>query len=367
MAAHPADDRWMALALSLGRRGLGRTWPNPAVGCVIVKDDRLLGRGWTQPGGRPHAETKALEQAGAGAKGATAYVTLEPCAHHGQTPPCASALIAAGISRVVTALSDPDSRVAGKGHADLRAAGITVEIGCGADQAKQDNAGFLKRVTQTRPMVSLKLATSFDGRIATSSGESQWITGPAARRLVHLERACHDAVMVGAGTAQADDPSLNARDLGVSHQPLRVICDTNLSTSPNGKLGQTAKDIPVWMCHGNHAPKSAKQAWADTGAKLLPSKTDSNGRLDIADVMKTLAEYGLTRVFCEGGGQLAASLLTADLVDQLIGFTAGLALGADGLPAIAALPNRPLQNHPRFTLTDSQIIGGDILHIWNRH
>ncbi len=366
MAFSPADQRWMALALSLGRRGMGRTWPNPAVGCVIVKDGRVVGRGWTGPGGRPHAETVALAQAGAAAKGATAYVTLEPCAHSGQTPPCASALIEAGIGRIVTALEDPDPRVGGKGHAMLAAAGVAVATDCLADQAAQDHAGFLLKTTKGRPFVTLKLAASFDGRIATADGESQWITGPEARRHVHYLRATHDAVMVGAGTARADDPSLTVRGLGVARQPVRVVCDSHLSADPTGQLGQTALDVPVWMCHGAAADSAAITAWQATGAALIPCKTDAHGRLSLPDLLAGLAEHGLTRIFCEGGSTLAASLLTAGLVDQLIGYTAGLALGAGGVPSIAALPGPRLADFPRFQLSDCRALGPDVLHIWQR-
>jgi len=366
MPDHPADDRWMSLALALGRRGLGRTWPNPAVGCVIVKDRRVVGRGWTQPGGRPHGEAQALAQAGAFARGATAYVTLEPCAHHGQTPPCAVALIEAGIARVVSALEDPDARVAGGGHAMLRAAGIAVTVGVGAPEAVFDHAGFLLNRRQNRPFVTLKLAASFDGRIATGQGESQWITGPEARHFGHYLRATHDAVMIGAGTARADDPLLTVRGFGDIRQPVRLICDTSLSTDPEGKLGHDASLVPVWLCHGALAPATNRAAWAKAGATLVQCKTGASGWLDIADVMSQLASQGLTRIFCEGGGQLAASLLAAGLVDQLISFSAGLALGASGTPAVAALADQPLADYPRFTLQRTRQIGADCLQIWRK-
>src|SRR5580700_4659831 len=229
MADARLDLGHMRTALGLARRGLGNTWPNPAVGCVIVKDGRVVGRGWTQKGGRPHAETEALARAGKGAKGATAYVSLEPCSHHGKTPPCAEALIAAGVSRVVAAVEDPDPRVSGRGIARLRAAGIAVEAGLCAAEAAELNAGFFCRVAQGRPLVTLKLAASLDGRIATPTGKSRWITGPAARERAHLLRAAHDAVLIGTGTALADDPQLTCRLPGLeARSPVRIVIDRTL-------------------------------------------------------------------------------------------------------------------------------------------
>jgi len=362
----PGDDRWMGLALALGRRGMGRVWPNPAVGCVIVKDGRLHGRGWTAPGGRPHAETQALAQAGAAARGATAYVSLEPCAHHGQTPPCADALAAAGVARVVTALEDPDPRVAGGGHGRLRAAGIAVETGLRCDEARRDHRGFLLRVRAGRPMVTLKLAATLDGRIATADGESRWITGPAARREVHAQRARHDAVMVGSATARADDPALTVRGLGMGHQPVRVICDTRLSVSTESRLGRTAREVPVWLCHGADAPEAARQAWTRAGARLLPCETGADGHLDIADALGQLGAAGLTRVFCEGGGTLAAALLSAGCADALVTFSAGLAIGAEGRPALGAMGLDRLAAAPRFTLRETRAIGDDAMQLWDR-
>ena len=359
------DARFMRLALSLGRRGMGNTWPNPAVGCVIVRDGRIVGRGWTQPGGRPHAEVVALAQAGAAARGAVAYVTLEPCAHHGQTPPCAQALIDAGVARVVAALDDTDPRVAGRGFAMLRAAGIEVVTGVEAEAAAADHAGFLLRQSEGRPLVTLKLASSFDGRIATATGESQWITGPAARRLVHAMRARHDAVMVGAGTARADDPSLTVRDMGVARQPVRVVISRHLDLPGDGVLARTARDVPVWLCHGPDVSAERAEAWTARGARLI--ECDLAGRsLDPASVLRGLGAAGLTRVFCEGGGALAASLLQAGLVDRLIGMTAGMALGAEGRPAIGALGLDRLAEAQRFRLEEARAVGPDLVHTWGR-
>ncbi|WP_268249763.1 bifunctional diaminohydroxyphosphoribosylaminopyrimidine deaminase/5-amino-6-(5-phosphoribosylamino)uracil reductase RibD [Seohaeicola zhoushanensis] len=360
-----ADERFMALALSLGRRGQGNCWPNPAVGCVIVKDGRIVGRGWTQPGGRPHAETMALAQAGAAARGATAYVTLEPCAHHGQTPPCAEALIEAGVARVVAPLADSDPRVSGQGFAMLEAAGIEVDTGVLAAEAAADHEGFFLKTEQGRPLVTLKLASSFDGRIATATKESQWITGPEARWLVHGQRARHDAVMVGGGTARSDDPSLTVRGLGVEHQPVRVVVSRRLDLPLIGQLARTAKAVPLWLCHGADADSDRMKAWRETGATLLSCRVEA-GQVDPKDVLAQLGKAGLTRVFCEGGGALAASLLAEDLVDELVGFTAGVAIGAEGLPAIGALGLERLADAPRFELVEARSVGGDVMHRWRR-
>ncbi|WP_170422076.1 bifunctional diaminohydroxyphosphoribosylaminopyrimidine deaminase/5-amino-6-(5-phosphoribosylamino)uracil reductase RibD [Ruegeria arenilitoris] len=359
------DKRYMALALSLGRRGQGTCWPNPAVGCVIVRDGRIVGRGWTQPGGRPHAEPVALAQAGDAARGSTAYVSLEPCSHHGKTPPCAEALIAAGVSRVVCAIEDSDPRVAGQGFAMLREAGIEVTTGVLAEEAERDLAGFFLKTEQSRPFVTLKLASSFDGRIATATGHSKWITGPKARRAVHAMRARHDAVMVGAGTARADDPSLTVRDIGVEAQPVRIVVSRHMDIPLMGQLARTAKDIPVWLCHGPGPDAERARAWEGLGAKLVPCALDEH-QIDAADLLHQLGQAGLTRVFCEGGAALAASLLAADLVDELVGFTAGLAIGAEGLSAIGTLGLDKLDAAPRFELIETQVIGPDVMHRWAR-
>ena len=359
----------MALALALGRRGWGRVWPNPAVGCVIVGDGRVLGRGWTAPGGRPHAEPQALAQAGEGARGATAYVSLEPCAHHGKTPPCAGALIAAGVSRVVTAIVDPDPRVAGQGHAMLEAAGIAVTTGVLEEAARSDHRGFLMRVAEGRPTITLKLATSFDGRIATATGESRWITGPEARRVSHAMRLAHDAVLIGGGTARADDPTLTVRGLGAAGQPVRVVVSRHLNLPRDSRLLATIGEAPLWLVHGDghgDVPPDVCTALERAGARLLPAPVAPGGQIDPAGLMETLGAAGLTRVFCEGGGALAASLLGAGLVDELVGFTAGLALGAEGRPALGALGLDRLAEAPRFRLVGTEAAGADVLHRWER-
>ncbi|WP_277620924.1 bifunctional diaminohydroxyphosphoribosylaminopyrimidine deaminase/5-amino-6-(5-phosphoribosylamino)uracil reductase RibD [Pseudophaeobacter leonis] len=359
------DTRYMALALSLGRGGEGNCWPNPAVGCVVVREGRIVGRGWTKPGGRPHAETEALAQAGALAQGATAYVTLEPCSHQGNTAPCAQALIDAGVSRAVAAIGDSDPRVSGQGFEMLRRAGISVKTGVLAEEAARDHAGFFFKTEQGRPLVTLKMASSFDGRIATGTGQSKWITGPEARRAVHAMRARHDAVMVGGGTARADDPSLTVRDLGVAHQPVRVVISRHLDLPLISQLARSARDVPLWLCHGQGADMERKQAWEGLGARLLPCA--SRGiQLDAHDILQQLGKAGLTRVFCEGGSALAASLLAFDLVDELIGFTAGLGIGAEGLPSIGALGLGSLEAANRFDLIEVGPIAADVMHRWQR-
>jgi len=363
MGALSRDRRHMGHALALGRRGLGNTWPNPAVGCVIVSGDRIVGRGWTKPGGRPHAEVVALAQAGAAAAGATAYVTLEPCAHHGVTAPCADALIAAQVARVVVALGDPDPRVNGRGLARLRAAGIEVTEGVGLAEAQADQAGFLSRVTRGRPWVTLKLASSFDGRIATASGESRWITGPEARRLVHGLRMRHDAVMVGAGTLRADDPSLTVRGMGAPRQPVRVVLSRHLDLARDSRLAATARQVPVWLLHGDRADPARVAAWQALGAKCLAVPV-RHAEIDPGAALEALGNHGLTRVFCEGGGRLAAALISEGLVDELIGFTAGLALGAEGRPALAAMGIGALAEARRFSLVETRAVGGDAMHRW---
>ena len=360
-----SDARFMSLALSMGRRGLGRTWPNPSVGCVIVSDNHIIGRGTTADGGVPHAEVIALAQAGPKARGATAYVTLEPCAHTGKCPPCTEALIKSGIARVVAAIGDDDHRVNGNGFRALKAAGIEVVTGVMADEAFRDHKGFFLRISQNRPLVSLKIATSFDGRIATASGQSKWITDDPARRLVHLMRSRHDAVMVGGGTARLDDPSLNVRSLGIEHQTVRVVVSRHLNLPNDSILARTARQAPLWLCHGAEAKSSQIQKWQDIGAKLIICE-DNHGLLDLNEMMARLASLGLTRVFCEGGASLAASLIKSDLVDELIGFGAGVLIGEEGQSSIGGLGVDDLAMAQRWSLEGVRTVGPDIFHKWSR-
>ncbi|HEU0216689.1 MAG TPA: bifunctional diaminohydroxyphosphoribosylaminopyrimidine deaminase/5-amino-6-(5-phosphoribosylamino)uracil reductase RibD [Stellaceae bacterium] len=357
----------MRAALALARRGLGTTWPNPAVGCVIVKDGRVLGRGWTQRGGRPHAETEALARAGAAARGATAYVSLEPCSHHGKTPPCAEALITAGIARVVSAVEDPDPRVSGRGLARLREAGIAVDTGVCETEAAELNAGFFTRVRHGRPLVTLKLATSLDGRIATASGESRWITGPAARERTHLLRATHDAVLVGTGTALADDPELTCRLPGLEDRsPGRIVLDRQLRLPATMRLFSNTGQAPAWVITHASSDPARRAELAGHGVKMIAAKTDDAGKIDLSALLRQLGDEGLTRLLVEGGGQVAAALLRQGLVDRLVWMRAPLTIGGDGLPAVAVLGLERLAAAPRFTLVSSETAGGDVIDTHRR-
>jgi len=356
----------MKAALTLARRALGQTAPNPAVGCVIVRDGRVVGRGWTQPGGRPHAETEALRRAGRLADGATLYVTLEPCGHHGATPPCADAIVAAGIARVVAAMEDPDPRVKGGGFARLRAAGIAVEIGPGAMAAAEINAGFLSRVATGRPLVTLKLASTLDGKIAMASGESRWITGAPARRRAHLLRARHDAVMIGIGTAIADDPDLTCRLPGIAgRNPLRIVIDPGLRLPLTSRLvvGAPERATSVITRAGGDAARAEGLRAAGVELIELPGAADG---IDLAAVLQALGKRGLTRILVEGGARLAAGLLRRQLVDRLAWFHAPAAIGGDGIDAIAGLGPRRLAEIPRFERLTVEPVGEDVLETLRR-
>ncbi len=369
MTSKPAagDERWMRLALALAARGLGNTWPNPSVGCVLVKDGVVVGRGWTQPGGRPHAETQALEQAGDAARGATAYVTLEPCSHHGRTPPCADALIAAGIDRCVAALEDPDPKVNGQGFEKLREAGIAVDVGCLAVEAGDLLLGFLLHRNQGRPMVSLKLATSLDGRIATHTRDSKWITNPVSRQRAHLLRAQHDAIMVGSNTALQDDPDLTCRLPGLPVRPaIRVVMDGRLRLPLTSKLVASARQNPTWIVTREDVDPIRAEAFADCGVQLLAVAAAEDGLPDIRRALEALAERGITRLLAEGGGHLAASLVRADLVDRLYWFRAPLAIGGDGLPGIAGFGVDTVAEAPRWQRLGSDNLDGDLLETFAR-
>lgn len=360
------DARFMALALALGRRGLGRTWPNPAVGAAIVKDGIIVGRGWTQPGGRPHAEIEALRRAGEAARGATLYVTLEPCSHYGKSPPCADAIIAGGVSRVVSALEDPNPEVAGAGHARLRAAGIAVDIGVGAEEARHDHAGHIRRMRDGRPHVILKLAVSADGKAGAPGRKPLAITGEAARDRVHLLRAQSDAIMVGIGTALADDPMLTCRLPGMEkYSPVRVVLDSALRLPPGSRLARSARDVPVWVVTGGEASRAAENALLREGVTVLRA-AQSDGRLDLAAVLKLMGARGVTRLMVEGGPTLGAALLAADLIDEAVLFQSSKVVGTDGVDALDGLPLTVLTQSPRLKCVMSEPVGADTRLVFER-
>ena len=357
----------MRAALALARRSLGRTWPNPAVGCVIVKDGAIVGRGRTQDGGRPHAEVDALKQAGEAARGATVYVTLEPCSHFGKSPPCADALIDAGVAKVGSAMEDPNPPVNGRGHARLKDAGIAVEVGEGAREAAEINAGFLMRMLTGRPLFHLKLATSLDGRIATASGESKWITGEAARSDGHRLRATHEAILVGANTVEADDPELTCRLPGLErHSPIRIVLDSRARLSPGSKLARTANQTPVWLVCTEDAPMQAREDLRAKGIEVIAVAADAQGRVDVRSAAAEFGNRQLNRVLVEGGGEVAAAFLKAHLVDRVTSYQAGLLMGSDSRSAVAALGFEKLGSAPRFSLVSSRPLGGDVVETWHR-
>jgi diaminohydroxyphosphoribosylaminopyrimidine deaminase/5-amino-6-(5-phosphoribosylamino)uracil reductase len=366
LSADPAADiRFMRDALALGARHLGLTSPNPSVGAVVTRSGPdgpvIVGRGVTQPGGRPHGEPVALAAAGEAARGATLYVTLEPCSHWGRAGPCADAAIDAGIARVVSALEDPDPRVAGGGHAKLRAAGIVVDTGVLAAEAARCHRGHILRVREGRPAVTVKLATTADGYAGIAGGRLL-ITGPAANARVHLMRAHADAVMVGVGTVIADDPLLTVRLPGLAERsPIRIVLDTHLRTPPTARLVASAREHPTWIIASIAAPVEAERALVAQGVEVLRVATPE-GQVDLAAALRLLCTRGLTRIFCESGPRLADALAGAGLVDELITITsprrlddAGAPLGVSAFgPHLAAA-----LSSGTFTSVDSYSIAGD--------
>jgi len=355
------DARYMAAALAFGRRGMGRCAPNPAVGALLVVEGVVVGRGATAPGGRPHAEQLAIAEAGDKAAGATLYVTLEPCAHFGKTPPCAQAIIASGIGRVVSAMEDPDPRVAGKGHAMLRAAGVEVTLGVGAQEARAAHLGHILRVTQGRPMLTLKLARTADGFAAGDVHDPRLaITGEAANARVQILRAMHDAIMIGVGTALIDDPLLTVRLPGAPEvKPLRVVLDSLLRLPPRSRLGATARDFPTLVIATEAAAPERAQALKDLGVGVARARADAAGHVDLGEALKLLAQHGLTRVFSEGGPRVASALIRQGLADEVILFTALKPLGRQGLPALDAAALAALDDPARYAQAEIAQYGAD--------
>lgn len=362
------DARFMQLALALGRRGQGRTWPNPAVGAVVVKDGVIVGRGWTQPGGRPHAEPEALTRAGDAARGATLYVTLEPCSHFGKSPPCVDAVIASGIARVVSAIEDPNPEVAGQGHAKLRAAGISVDVGLGAAEAAHDHAGHFRRIRDKRPHVILKLAVSDDDKIGAAGHKPVAITCEAARTRVHLLRAQCDAILVGIGTVLADDPVLTCRLPGMeSRSPVRVVLDRSLRMPGTSRLVHSAREVPLWVLTSDLSEAAAAMKLGAAGAQVIrvAATTKSSG-LGLPAVLHALSDKGISRLMVEGGARVASSFVSAGLVDEVWLLRGPEAVGADGIPALDALPLSAVTGSPALKLRASEKLDKDTLTIYER-
>ena len=367
-AASPADDeRFMRLALTLGRRGLGNAWPNPAVGAVIVKDGVILGRGWTQAGGRPHAEVEALRRARKLApdavSGATLYVTLEPCSHQGKTPPCADAIVKAGIARVVSALEDPNPEVAGKGHEKLRAKGIAVETGLFADEARRDHAGHIARITQGRPHVLLKLAISADGKAGLPARKPVALSGEEARNRVFQLRAQSDAILVGIGTVLSDNPHLTSRLPGLMERsPVRVVLDANLRVPLSLAVVSTVRETPTWVMTSRKPSAIAEEILQQKGCKVF-RVGDSAGKLDLGEVLKLLAGEGITRLMVEGGPTVAASFVAADLVDEAVLVRSDKTIG-EGIAPLAGMRLDALTQH--LQVAGSERLGADTLETYAR-
>jgi diaminohydroxyphosphoribosylaminopyrimidine deaminase / 5-amino-6-(5-phosphoribosylamino)uracil reductase len=365
--SNAADRRFMEMALTLGRRGLGRTWPNPAVGAVVVKDGVVLGRGWTQPGGRPHAEPVALAQAGEAARGATLYVTLEPCSHVGKSPPCADAVIAAGIARVVSAIEDPNPEVAGQGHAKLRGAGIKVDVGLMAEEAARAHAGHFRRIRDRRPYVIAKLAVSADDKIAGPGHKTVAITGELTNARTHLLRAQCDAILVGIGTVLADDPLLTCRLPGMeARSPVRVVLDRRLRIPPKSRLVHSARNTPLWVMASELAEAPAAAILGANGAQVIRLGSVSQGGLDLREVLRVLAERGITRLLVEGGSRVASSFVSAGLADEFLLLRGEGTIGADGVVALGALPLSAITRSPAFRVRASESIGQDTLTVYER-
>lgn len=367
-AAPPSshDERYMRLAIALGARGLGNTWPNPAVGAVIVKDGVIVGRGWTQAGGRPHAETQALKRAGEVAQGATMYVSLEPCSHTGKTRPCADAIIRAGVARVVSAIEDPNPEVAGRGHKKLTDAKTQVDVGLLADEARRIHAGHLRRITDGRPHVMLKLAISSDGKVGLGGRRPIQLTGEVATEYVFRMRAQADAILVGIGTVLADNPALSCRLPGMFEQsPVRILLDSTLKVPLATHVVATVRETPTWIFAGQGATPMAEEILTDRGARVIRVGGE-NGKLDLHEILKNLASEGITRLMVEGGPTVAASFVEADLVDEAVLLHAQQAIGTQGVDALEGMPLTALTQSSKLRLRASEELGTDRVDLYER-
>ena len=371
-----SDIKYMKIALRLGQRGLGRTWPNPSVGCVIVQSPTeegiIIGRGTTQKGGTPHAETEAINQAinvygKDSLVDATAYVSLEPCCHHGNTPPCVNSLIDSGIRRVVIGCVDPDPRMSGKGMDILKRSGIEVTIGVLQDEAERLNAGFIHKVKLGRPLVTLKVATTADGRIATKTGESKWITGPLSRKRSHIMRSQYDAIAIGINTVFQDNPQLTCRLPGLEDRsPVRVVFDSKLTIDTQSQILQTAGIYKTWVITSKNHEVSMISKIEKYGVKIISVGLDSEGHIDLSLALSALADRGITRLMIEGGATLSTSFLRANLVDLLAWFRASSLIGDDGKPVFSNLGVEGIDNMHKFKLLSHENIGPEILDLYGR-
>lgn len=356
-SAQTPDEFWMAQALKLAEKGRCTTTPNPNVGCVIVKGGQKMGEGWHQKAGTPHAEVHALAMAGTSAEGATAYVTLEPCSHYGRTPPCAQALINAGIGKVVCAMKDPNPLVAGQGLSMLEAAGIETRSGVLQAQAEQLNAGFFKRMRTGLPWVTVKMASSLDGGTALGNGASQWITGPQARRDVQHGRAKSCAIVTGIGSVLADNPSMNVRLPGTDRQPWRLVLDSHLRTPVNARLIENPGRTILFHC--SDAPQDARIALTDAGFECVEIAVDENGRLDLAAFLRWCGQAELNRLWVEAGANLAGSFARQGLVDEFILYQAAKFLGS-GTFQVLNMELQSLDQAIDLTVEDVRFVGKDI-------
>ncbi len=362
------DERFMQATLAYGRRGLGATAPNPCVAALVVKHGVVLARGITAAGGRPHAETQALMAAGGAAQGATLYVTLEPCSHHGHTKPCADAIVAAGVARVVIAVMDPDPRVSGRGVARLRQAGLEVVIGVCAHEARLHHLGHIRRVAAGRPAITLKLAQTADGWASSAPGQPRLlITGAAANAWVHMMRSMHDAVMVGIGTALADDPALTVRLPGMEkRQPARIVIDSGARLDPESRLAASAGETPLIVVTALGAEGTRLEALRRAGADIIPVEVGADGGVELGTAMRALGSRGLTRVFCEGGPRLGQGLLGAGLVDELMLLTSPDRFGGPGLQALDEGSRVGLSACDGLRLVEDRGLGPDRLRRYQR-
>lgn len=367
MAAH--DESFMRLALVMARRGLGRTWPNPSVGAILVREDeqQVIARGWTMPGGRPHAEAVALEKAGDAAKGATMYVTLEPCSHHGGTPPCADAIISAEVFRVVCGTADCDSRVSGQGLARLRDSGVAVVDGVLEEDARLVTRGHLLRTAEGRPEITLKVATGSDGHIAPGDGAPVWVTGDQARARAHLMRARSDAILVGRGTIETDNPELTCRLPGMADRsPVRVVLDSALSLRDTAKIMNKAPEVPVWICCTEDVPTHRRALLEGAGAEILPVAASEDGRLDVVSVARSLARKGITRLLVEGGPNIWRSFLAAGLVDRVVIFRGSKPVGGGGLMPFVISGVERIEDRGEFVECERRKLGNDEMSVFEK-